>query len=41
MAADIFSATMAMLKAEKEMNADREKLVEVCCGPLPLVNIRR
>jgi len=38
-AREVFAAIMEMLKEDKEMQMDREKLVGVCCVP-SLVNIQ-
>ena len=32
-AADLFDATMQMIKEDPEMKRDRERLVEFCCSP--------
>ncbi len=39
-AAEIFAATMKMLETDKEMKADREKLINFVCAPQTLVAIR-
>lgn len=40
-AREVFDATMKMLKADKEMERDRKKLVNVCCGLPSPVSIER
>jgi len=40
-AAEVFSATMKMLNDDPQMNADREKLVDVCCLPTAPIAITR
>jgi ArsR family transcriptional regulator, arsenate/arsenite/antimonite-responsive transcriptional repressor len=36
-AKEVFAAIMEMLKADRQMQADREKLVKVCCTfPMPV-----
>ncbi|MGD9563104.1 MAG: ArsR/SmtB family transcription factor [Pyrinomonadaceae bacterium] len=40
-AAEVFAATMEMLKDDPEMQKDREKLVNVCCSPQMMVNIQK
>ena len=43
-AKDVFEGIMNMLKDDKEMQADRERLVNVCCAPATpqnLVSINR
>jgi hypothetical protein len=37
----VFEATMKMLKADREMERDRERLVSVCCVPNTPVSIQR
>ena len=37
---EVFDATMKMLKADKEMQADRKRLVGVCCAPTAPVTIQ-
>ena len=32
-AAEVFDATMKMIDSDKEMQADRERLVDFCCSP--------
>jgi len=39
-ASEVFDATMIMLKADTEMQTDRKRLVEVCCGPAAPVTIQ-
>ncbi|MBA2620567.1 MAG: metalloregulator ArsR/SmtB family transcription factor [Acidobacteria bacterium] len=39
-AADVFVQIMEMLKEDKQMQADRKKLANVCCAPQPPVNIK-
>lgn len=38
-AREVFDATMKMLESDKEMKADRKRLVDFCCNP-QLVSIR-
>lgn len=33
LAADVFDATMKLLSADREMNADRRQYAEFCCSP--------
>ena len=40
-AADIFARIMELLNEDKQMQADRKKLANVCCAPQPHVNIER
>jgi len=40
-AAEVFAATMEMLKSEKQMQVDRERLADVCCVPNDRIKIRR
>ena len=40
-AAEIFAATMKMLESDPEMQADRTRLVSVCCKPASPITIRR
>ena len=40
-AAEVFAATMEMLKSEKQMQKDRERLADVCCVPNDRIKIRR
>jgi ArsR family transcriptional regulator len=40
-AADVFAQIMEMLKEDKQMQADRKKLANVCCAPQPPVSIER
>jgi len=40
-AREIFDATMKMLKADKRMELDRKRLVNVCCAPAAPVLIER
>ena len=42
-AAEVFDKIREMLREDKEMQADRQKLLNVCCAPAPQqpVNIRR
>jgi ArsR family transcriptional regulator len=37
---DIFAAIMEMLKDDREMQSDRERLISVCCAPQQLINIQ-
>ena len=39
-ASEVFDATMKMLKADKEMQGDRERLVTVFCAPAAPVTIQ-
>ncbi len=39
-ASEVFDATMKMLKADKEMQTDRKRLVGVCCAPAAPVAIQ-
>ena len=39
-ASEVFDATMKMLKADKEMQTDRERLVDVCCAPTAPIAIQ-
>ena len=39
-AAEVFAATMEMLKSEKQMQVDRERLADVCCVPNDRIKIR-
>ena len=39
-AADVFKATMQMLKSDASMEADRHKLAEVCCSPFVAISGR-
>jgi ArsR family transcriptional regulator len=34
-AKEVFAGVREMLKEDKEMQADRKKLLSVCCGPMP------
>jgi ArsR family transcriptional regulator len=38
---EVFEATMNMLRADREMELDRKRLVNVCCGPTAPVAIER
>ena len=40
-AREVFEATMKMLRADREMERDRERLVSVCCVPNAPVSIQR
>ena len=40
-AAEVFAATMELLKSEKQMQVDRERLADVCCVPNDRIKIRR
>ncbi|MBC7901529.1 MAG: metalloregulator ArsR/SmtB family transcription factor [Saprospiraceae bacterium] len=40
-AAGVFKATMEMLKSDKGMEADRKKMLEVCCSPLVSISGRK
>jgi len=40
-AAEVFAATMEMLKSEKQMQVDRERLADVCCVPNDRIKISR
>ncbi len=40
-AREIFAATMKMLETDKQMESDRQKLVDVCCAPAGLVTITK
>ena len=40
-AADVFAATMEMLKADKQMQLDQRRMADVCCAPASLVRIQR
>jgi ArsR family transcriptional regulator, arsenate/arsenite/antimonite-responsive transcriptional repressor len=40
-AAEIFASLMKMLKEDKQMQIDRERLVNVCCTPEQLTSIQR
>ena len=42
-AAEVFDRIREMFKEDKEMQADRKKLLNICCAPAPkqLVGIRR
>ncbi len=40
-AAEVFAATMKMLEMDKEMQADRKRLVDFCCAPNAPVVIER
>lgn len=40
-AREVFNATMKMLEDDKAMQADRKRLVNVCCAPTAPVQIRR
>jgi ArsR family transcriptional regulator, arsenate/arsenite/antimonite-responsive transcriptional repressor len=37
----VFAGIMELLKEDKEMQKDREKLVDVCCAPRSLIKIQR
>lgn len=39
-AAIVFAAALEMLESDKEMQSDRERLVEVCCAP-GIIEIQR
>jgi hypothetical protein len=39
--AEVFAATMEMLKSEKQMQKDRERLADVCCVPNDRIKISR
>ncbi len=39
-ASEVFDATMKMLKADKEMQTDSKRLVDVCCAPAAPVAIQ-
>ena len=38
-AADIFAATLKMFEKDSQMNADRKRLIDVCCPPNDFVTI--
>jgi len=40
-AAEVFAATMELLKSEKQMQVDRERLADVCCVPNDRIKISR
>ena len=40
-AREVFNATMKMLEDDKAMQADRNRLINVCCAPTAPVQIRR
>lgn len=39
-AAEMFSKLMEMIKDDKEMQDDRERLINVCCAPQTPINIQ-
>ena len=38
-AREVFAATMKMLESDKEMKADRKRLIAVCCSPTSPITI--
>ena len=40
-AAEVFASTMKMLESDKEMQADRKQLINVCCAPGKSIGIQR
>jgi ArsR family transcriptional regulator len=40
-AREVFDATMKMLRSDKDMEADRKRLISVCCPPTAPVSISR
>jgi len=40
-AAEVFDATLEMLKQDKKMEADRKRLLKLCCAPTAPVGIQR